>query len=105
MKKEALRFPLFQISKKCMNDKLRGEAEVKLRKVNEEILRIEEEVENANRAIVLKLLDCIGSAYQDLRGNAKDINEHSAQEIAEACAEIEEYAKELRLLLKTYIVE
>ena len=104
MEKGILRFPLFQISKKCMNDKLRGEAEVKLRKVNEEILRIEEEVDNANRAIVLKLLDCIGSAYQDMKSNAKEIDENSAQAIVEACAEIEDCAKDLRILLKTYVI-
>ena len=104
MEKEALRFPLLQISKRSMDDRLRGEAEVKLRKINEQIVKLEEEIDNANRAIVLELLDCIGSVYQTMKSNAKELDKGSAQVIVEACAEIENYVSELRILLKTYII-
>ena len=70
------------------------------------MLKLEEEIENANRAVILKIINNIKEKFEEVKFNVKeDIDEHSAQEIAEACAEIEEYAKELRLLLKTYIVE
>ena len=104
MEKEDLRFPLFEITRKCNDDKLRGEVEVKLRKVNEEVLSLEEEVDNANRAIVLNLLDCIGSAYKSMKSNAEKIDKNSAQAIVETCAEIENYVSELRIILKTYII-
>ena len=101
-----LRFPLFGITKRCINDRLRGEAEEKLRKIDEEIKRIEEEVENSNRAIILKFFEEIKESFEEVRYNATEKNsEESVRKIVDACEKLENCAKEMRIILETYLID
>ena len=102
-----MRFPLFEISKRCINSKLRGETEEKLRGINEEIERIEQDIMSANRAIILSFVNEIKENFEELKFsvNRDGYDEQTIEKIIEACDKIEENASELKLLVRTYLVE
>ena len=101
---EGLRFPLFEISQKCINGRLRGETEVKLRKIDEEIRKIEEEVENANRTVVLRFVSEMKEYFEEVKFYSGKFDDQSVKKIIESCEELERRAYDLKTLLRTYII-
>ena len=102
--KEGLRFPLFQVSQKCIDDRLRGETEEKLREIDKEIKRIEEEVENANKAILMRIVDEMKGNFEEIRFNFKIDDQTAIEKVIKSCEGLERCAYDLRTLLRTYVI-